>query len=281
MKPQYDHNLLSSFCLWLDHQILDKGEAYTNIQNSGFYREGNVSIEGNSLTSYNASQTQWVSDSSITGATIPSGVTVNGNFISTGTSGLRIDFLNGRIFVSGQNNTVVGSFAKKDFNIYPSNQHSTQLFLDRAFNGDNVFVPRKGSSIDSFIAPCILVSENTSENQPFAFGGQDTTQKKYSLVSITDNYYNLVGVNSILRDSNEICFPMVSFEDIPFNNYGGLKNGIYSYKQLDQNLSSFNNKAHIRNVRVEPIAESRNNNQGSFFVSFAEFIIEDYRNPRA
>ena len=30
MKPQYQHEVLTSFMLWFDNHLLQKGEAYTN-----------------------------------------------------------------------------------------------------------------------------------------------------------------------------------------------------------------------------------------------------------
>ena len=34
MKPQFQHQVVTSFALWLDHIILSKGEAFQNIQSS-------------------------------------------------------------------------------------------------------------------------------------------------------------------------------------------------------------------------------------------------------
>ena len=30
MKPQYQHELMTSFFMWFDHELLQKGEAYSN-----------------------------------------------------------------------------------------------------------------------------------------------------------------------------------------------------------------------------------------------------------
>ena len=38
MKPQFQHQVVTSFALWLDHIILSKGEAFQNIQSS-FYHQ--------------------------------------------------------------------------------------------------------------------------------------------------------------------------------------------------------------------------------------------------
>jgi hypothetical protein len=78
MKPQYQHNVTTSFALWFDHYLLEKGEAYSNQTGTfTYYADPRIS------TTYKAFGTpykQFVYDSTITGASIPSGVHVSGVF---------------------------------------------------------------------------------------------------------------------------------------------------------------------------------------------------------
>jgi hypothetical protein len=39
MKPQYQHELMTSFMLWFDHELLQKGEAYSNQTGFLYYDE--------------------------------------------------------------------------------------------------------------------------------------------------------------------------------------------------------------------------------------------------
>ena len=89
MKASYVTNLMSSFYLWLDHEILYKGEAFINYSGK-LYSSPDPNFYNNSV--YSAPFRQWVYDSSIPNANIPSGVFINNNYISRNVSGLNIDF---------------------------------------------------------------------------------------------------------------------------------------------------------------------------------------------
>ena len=39
MKPQYQHDLMTSFMLWFDHTLIEKGEAYSNKTGQLYYME--------------------------------------------------------------------------------------------------------------------------------------------------------------------------------------------------------------------------------------------------
>ena len=69
MKPQYQHELMTSFMLWFDHELLQKGEAYSN--QTGFLYYDNDTRLPSSYKAYSSSYKQWVNDSSITGETNP------------------------------------------------------------------------------------------------------------------------------------------------------------------------------------------------------------------
>ena len=90
MKTQYENRVMSSFLLWFDHTLLDKGEAFTN-HNSKYYP---VTGSFAGYTTFGAPFKQFVTDSSITDATIASGAYVSGtspsDFIATGAYPLAI-----------------------------------------------------------------------------------------------------------------------------------------------------------------------------------------------
>ena len=70
MKPQYLHNVATSFALWLDHHLLDKGEAYSNETGKLHYYSDTRLPSGYKV--FGSAYKQWVYDSSITGANVPS-----------------------------------------------------------------------------------------------------------------------------------------------------------------------------------------------------------------
>ena len=86
MKAQFQHNLTSSFFMWFDNFLLTKGEAYTNKTGEFFYYDD--TLIDSDYTVFGSPYKQWVSDSSIDGATVPTGVYVNGN-LSGSAKGVR------------------------------------------------------------------------------------------------------------------------------------------------------------------------------------------------
>ena len=110
MKEQFQHKITNSFILWFDNFLLTKGEAFSNKTGTLFnYTDSRLDSR---FTPYGSAYKQWVTDSSVTGATIPSGVFINGNF-SGRDDGVVLDFDNGRALISGDvtTSTVTGEFA--------------------------------------------------------------------------------------------------------------------------------------------------------------------------
>ena len=135
MKPQFDNKVMSSFFLWFDNKLLTKGEAYENT-NGLFY---STSDEYYGYQTYSSSYSQFVSDASIAGATIPVQLSVGGSPISVGSNGLYdINYLNGKAYFSAsQTSTVSGNFSIKDFNIYLTNETEDQILFETKYTQRN------------------------------------------------------------------------------------------------------------------------------------------------
>jgi len=100
MKPTFTHNVINSFFLWFDNYLMTKDDAYktytTKLYNYNDDRLGGAKVI------YGSPYKQWVYDKSVTGATIPNSFIIDGISVPTGTSGMKIDYDNGRIiFNSG------------------------------------------------------------------------------------------------------------------------------------------------------------------------------------
>ena len=136
MKSQYENRVLSSFMLWFDHTLLDKGEAFTN-HNSKYYP-----VDGTyfGYTAYGAPFKQFVTDSSIDNATVASGDYVSGTSISdfkfTGDYPLAdINFDQGQVYFNGtiaDDAVISGSYAIKDFNVYLTSKAEQELLFEDA-----------------------------------------------------------------------------------------------------------------------------------------------------
>ena len=280
MIPQYDHNLGSYFTLFLENALLKKGEAFTNTTGT-FYPSDQNQING--LNFSNSSYGQWVYDSSITGAIIPSSIFVDSLEVNRGTSGISIDFLNGGAYHQDfGNSTISGAFSYKDFNVYFKPENETQVILRDAFRSKNPLYALTGSNNLKINAPCIIVSSRNSTSEPFAFGGLDETTYNLQALVLTDNYYNLDGALSIFRDLREEYFSVGDFEKIPWNAKGDLKDDYFNYDVVSSGISGAYDKVFIDNVIINSTnsAASADDVYSEFNIGLAEFSVTAYRYPR-
>lgn len=289
MIPQFQHKLASSFVLWFDNYLLTKGQAYTNTTGRFYYyQDERLPTE---YKVFGSPYKQWVSDYSISGATIPSGVFVNGSFVgratgaSNSTSPRILDFENGRALISGvaTGATVTGSFAVKDFNVYYTNENEEDLLVE------NKFIPQSqiGTNLNPTysqpydqVVPAIYICNAAFENKPFAFGGMDQTMTNLNAVVIAENPYQLDGVLSIFADSKNECIVDIPFDNYPLTEYGDLKSGYYNYQNL-KNQYINNNKYFVDRVKTSKMSDKpRKSLVNDLYVGFIDFDVSIMRYPR-
>ena len=202
MIEQFQHKLTTSFFLWFDNFLLEKGEAYTNTTGEFFYYED--SRLDDTYKAYGSPYKQWVTDSSITGATIPTGVFINESF-SGRDNGVVLDFDNGRALVSGSatGSTITGEFAVKDFSVYLTNDTEDDLIVENKYavnsrlpSGPLTYIPPYDD-----VVPAVFLSVADTQNEPFAFGGMQDTVVHAKAVVMAEDTYQLDGVLSIFMDS--------------------------------------------------------------------------------
>lgn len=289
MIPQFQHQLASSFVLWFDNYLLTKGQAYTNTTGKFYYYEDERVPSTYKI--FGSPYKQWVSDYSISGATIPSGVFINGAFsgrvtgADNSTSTRILDFENGRALISGASTgaAVTGAFAVKDFNVYYSNETEEDLLVE------NKFIPQSQIGTDltktyiqpyDQVVPAIYICNASVENKPFAFGGMDQTTTNLNALVIAENTYQLDGVLSIFADSRNESIVDVPFSDYPYTEYGDLKSGYYNYQSLKTQYQN-NNKYFIEKVRTSKLGDKpRKSLVNDLYVGFIDFNVSIMRYPR-
>jgi len=281
MKPQYQHNVTTSFALWLDHHLLNKGEAYVN-QTGTFYNYADPRLPS-TYKVFGSQYKQWVYDSSVTGATVPSGVYVNSVFVPR-SNGMILDYMNGRVLTTGiaANAIVTGSFAVKDFNIYLSNENEDDLIIENNLEANQKF-PWTGSYIQPYdqLVPAIYVISESMDNKPFAFGGEDESRSSMKCVVFADNTYHLDGVLSLFSDTVRKVFKEKDFSAYPISEYGDIKAPPYSYDDYYLN-PNINAELFIDDVTVSKLKDSRSRTANpKSYVGFMDFEITKYRYPRA
>ena len=236
MKPQFDNQVLSSFLLWFDHTLLNVGEAYQNTTGQ-FY---NVSQEFAGYQTYASSYSQIVSDASITGATIPTGLYVGSNLVNVGqgaATGLyAIDYNNGRSYWSGeQGGNGTGSFATKDFNTFLTNRTEDEILFQSQYTNRNKIsnVVPTGLEPDTKTYPVVYIKNDGSTNDPFAFGGQDSTVIDIRAIVIADSQFEIDAIGSLFRDQARKYFSLFEASEMPFDQFGYYRNGTqYNYNTV-------------------------------------------------
>lgn len=290
MKAQFENEVMSSLMLYVDHHILEKGEAYTNTD-SKFYK---IEEDYTDYQVWAAPYKQLVCDHSITGATVISGAHINGSASYTtpseGPSHQDLEFVNqyqGQIYFKANPsitpiNSVSGSYSVKDFNIYLTNENEEELLFESQFDlRPKVTQTPTGLSSETRTFPAIFIKNNGGTNEPFAFGGLDNTVVNTRMIVMADSAYKLDAVCSILKDRAHDHIPIFQAGVMPFNALGGLKEDCFNYNHLAETGSS--SQIFISNAFVSKIAPNRQfykNVNKDIFSAFVDFELEQPRYTR-
>jgi len=285
MKPVFSHDVINSFFLWFDNFAMKKGDAYTTYTTK-FYPMTDNRL-GDSKVTYSSPYKQMAYDKSITGLTIPSGLTINGVFTPTGTSGMKFDFDNGRvIFNSGvsSNLNISGTYSVKEFNTYITDQPEDNLIIENKFELNSRFtVTESGITPYNPVTPAVFASIASTHNTPFAFGGEDETLCNIKVVAFCESLYQLDGLLSVFSDSFNECLSLIPMTKHPLGEFGAIKTGLYStgydYNAVSTQYNS--NKLFISHVETSKISDNvlRELNP-TLHIGFLDFDIKAFRYPR-
>lgn len=239
MLPQWSNTVLSSFLLWFDKEILTRGQAYKNIETK-LYPSTNTF---NGLYQYNFPFSQLVSDTSIVGATVPTGLYLNNTFVPIGVSGLSgIDYTRGRAYFSSQvpnGVTISGKYAVKDVNITVNNFPDIKILFETKMDQrprTSANIVATGIKNDEIAYPVIFCRQHGAKSEPYAFGGQKSTQNSIGCLIFTDSLFMHDAVLSIINDLKHQYIPIITTGEMPFNNLGSFRNNIpYNFDNLSVN----------------------------------------------
>jgi hypothetical protein len=264
---------------------MKKGEAYKTYTTQLYYT--NDDRLGNGKISYSSPYKQWMYDHSITGATIPSGFTIDGNFVSTGTSGMNIDFDNGRIIFNSGVSTglnISGTYTVKEINSYITDQPEDNLIIENKYVTNSRFtVTESGIPPYNPVTPCVFASIENTNNIPFAFGGEDETTSRIKLVAFCENLYQLDGLLSIFADSFNEAFSKIPMTAHPLGEFGAIKTGLYPTGYNYTNLNSAYNSdiLFVSDVETSKIKDSVLKELNPILhIGFIDFDIKSFRYPR-
>ena len=252
MKAQYENKVVSSFLLWFDHTLLDKGEAFTNFGSRFF----DVATSYYNYETFGAPYKQFVSDSSIANADIISGLYVSGtaasNFREVGVGGLEdINFNEGHAYFDHDviADQISGNYAVKEFNVYLTNKIEQDILFESKIslrNKTSQTVTGLAPNISTY--PAVFIKNNGGSNTEFSFGGEEMTRNEIRAIVLADSNFSLDAVCSRFQDTVRENIKLIEESDYPFNALGGLKNGAsYNYNNL---ISTIAEEVYIDEVDV-------------------------------
>ncbi len=285
MIGQDSNKVLSSFMLWLDHRIVSKGRAFTNYSGTFYPQDSQYS----NVYSYGAPFSQFVYDSSISGANIGTGVYIGNTFVTTGQSGFlgyHYDKGIANFNTSVNNSTISGYFAIKDFSVLlNADEEETILFKTKYSLRPKYPQTITGLCKDCETYPLIYVLGNMAgQNDPFAFGGTDQANYEIRCVILADSLFNLNAVQGILRNSTRLPVALLEPSEMPFNVLGGLKSGLFNYTGIANIKINNQQFAFIDKVVVPAIGQRLNTDvkllNPDVFFNFVDFelsVVGDFR----
>lgn len=274
MRSTFDTTIVPSFTLWVDNLLGSQGQAFIN--NSGQLYPATDKRVGDYFI-YASPFRSWVSDSSVSGAQIPSGVYNNGTFIPR-SSGLIIDFQNGRILSKQQYSNLTASYSFKELSVkYTSESEENILFnntlkLQAQYNNG----PVTGINSATLTIPIVLIKYEPGTDEAFAFGNElKNTQNSFRCIIISDDEALLDGAMGILRDQTERIVALADPGQLPYTYYGDLKSGYYNYNDIINNKIGY---FYIKSVGTQKFSEEVNVMiSQNLWAGFADFEIETYR----
>jgi hypothetical protein len=280
MKAQYKNKLLSSFTLWFNHQLLSEGEAFKN-HGSYFYPTNQIF---NGFHTYACPFNQLVSDSSISGAQVPTGLYVNNVFVTSGVSGFHgIDYERGRAYFTSplpSTAKVSGNYAYKEVNVVLSNEPEEKLLFETKYSPRSpIGKTPTGLFSNELTYPVVFIKYFKNTNTPFALGGDDNSTSQISAIVLADSDFTLDAITSIFEDKARTIVPLFSPNEYPYNYYGELRSGFNytaasenkDYAFIDDSSSTYFSPNFQNRIReVNP----------NLFLGVIDFVVTKVRAPR-
>jgi len=285
MKATFDHIFTSSFKEWFSNRLLEKGECFQNVTLPLYPVTDDPRLSTN-YDIYGATAYQWVYNSNISGAQIPTSINSNSGQINRGDGDMVIDFKNGRVLFPKGNNpsleSVTIDVALNEVNVYTTTLPDEQIVFE--FRDDrlpDLIKSEEAEKADLTMAPCAILKMVKTTNEPFCLGGTDLTYFKMRVICFCNSEYQLTGMFSIFRDSENTCFRLLN--NTPLNYFNDIKEiyaGDWNYSD-EAIFEQLEPKLFIEQVDCMPVEiDNLNKNIPELHLGFIEFKVSMERLPR-
>ncbi len=282
MEEQLDNKILVSLYRWYDHTLLQEGVAFET-KTSTLYDQEDSRLGGSSLYKYASPHKQWVVDSSVSGVSIPTGISGASSIPFTGNS-VFADWDNGRVISTSDLGTGLrATYSTKNFNTYITNDTEEKLLFQNRYQINDFYtLPESGIHPYQQAAPACFVSLSTTDSDSYAMGSSDFQNEQFKgrIIVMSNNAMHIDACFSIFRQQKDKCFPLLSFSDDIFDRYGGLKSsysGVYRYTDF---INAGRDKININKVTTSKLSvESRGTIPQGMQVGVINFNLSYFRSP--
>ena len=298
MKVQYENKVMSSLLLFVDHEVTQKGDAYTN-HGSAFYKIDSLFSD---YYVYASPYKQLVADTSITGTTTPNiltGIyfsapgttdyTEGPMHVQSGTPPWGFDSVNhmqGQLYFTGDTDPVAGSgisgsYSVKDFNVFLTSMPEEQLLFETklALNPRTSDAnPSVGMEANAQSYPAIFIKDNGGTSEEFALGGVEDTIVNARAIVLADSMFSLDAVCGILKDTVRKSMPIIEQSDLNLNALGAFTGVNYNYTGSATGAYCYIDRVSVsKNIANRGDFENLNPN---VFSAFVDFELHNHRMPR-
>ena len=298
MKVQYENKVMSSLLLFVDHEVVQKGDAYSN-HGSAFYK---IDSLFSNYYVYASPYKQLVSDIGITGSATPD-VLTGVYFSAPGTtdytegpmhvqSGIppwgfdSVNHMQGQLYFTGVTDPVggsgiSGSYAVKEFNVFLTSMPEEQLLFETKLTLNprtSDIDPNVGIEASTQTYPAIFIKDNGGGNEEFAFGGMENTIVNARAIVLADSMFSLDAVCGILKDTVRKNMPIVEQSDLNLNALGAFTGVNYDYTGSATGAYCYIDRVTVsKNITNRGDFENLNPN---VFSAFVDFELHNHRMPR-
>ena len=253
MLPQPDNTICSSLLLFIQHQVLQNGQAYFNA--SSLFYPVEQTVQG--LYNYSSPYRPLVNDISITGTNVMSGVYLNGNFVTIGQSGLQyINHSKGTVTFNTPlpvGTQISGNFSVAEFDCRISDQADYKIILNDKYAPNPMYgtLPTGGLSEDVETFPAIILVPKRQENRPFSFSQVDDSRTEVRAIVVCQNVFQRVAVSNILKNLRLLSLPYITQTSF---DYLGDQTGIIPFNYSTATVSQYYNPV-ITAAKISEIPE--------------------------
>ena len=213
MKAQFDQNILSSFYLWFENQLLGSSAKAYKINLDNAFTSGSFPDVPPSHVAFQGKYRSLVGEHNVdnpnSGFFLGSSF-ITGNYDENG--GVFTDYENGRLIFPQASGAEIGSTALtanstvKEVNTYITNDTDAQIIIHSDFKDSATELPYQYSKTGEFdettyFLPACFISVASSDNTEFSFGGEEDTRTRMRVMVLSFDNYTLDSVLSLFRDT--------------------------------------------------------------------------------